>query len=300
MPASQPDTRLLVVSFPDTLDALHLSVSSRFEAAGIHPAGHEARILLCYRLGIEWSDFYNRAGLTIPESLYIQIENDMAQRLSGKPLSKILGVQEFYGREFRVSGDVLDPRQDTETLIDIALKRFDKAEVIRILDLGTGSGCILLTLLCELPKASGIGADISVKALQIARENAVNHAMTDRSEWLESDWYSAIPAEQFDLVVSNPPYIRAAVIPGLAPEVKNHDPILALDGGDDGLDAYKKILSSLKKFLKPDGIALFEIGYDQSEDVMRLSRESRFMHCDVHPDLAGQPRVAEICSGDKS
>lgn len=284
---------------PNILGAVHKALSLRLEKAGIEPAAHEARIVLCHRLGMDWHDFHAQAGLIISQSSLIQIESDMAQRLGGKPLSKILGVQEFYGREFHVSADVLDPRQDTETLIDIALKRFDKASPIRVLELGVGSGCILVTLLCELPEASGIGVDFSPKALEMARKNAKRHDVLKRSEWFESDWYSAVPAEQFDLVVSNPPYIRSTVIPELAPEVKNHDPILALDGGDDGLDAYKKIFSGLKNFLKPDGIALFEIGYDQSEDVMRLSRESRFMQCNVHPDLAGQPRVAEICSGDK-
>lgn len=285
--------------FPEKLGALHKAVTSNFEQAGIHPAAHEARILLTHRCAVEWGVFYNHQDQIVPAGILAQIQHDVSLRLSGKPLSKILGVQEFYGREFIVSEDALDPRADTETMIDLALKRLPRDRPLRILDLGTGSGCILLTLLCEYPQSTGVAVDYSTKALDIARQNAHRLNIQERCTFIHSSWFDDVTPEYFDLIVSNPPYIRRDVIPALSREVQNHDPILALDGGHDGLDAYKIIFSSLKNFLKPDGLALFEIGFDQREDIMRLGRESRFIQCDVHPDLSGQPRVAEIRCGDK-
>jgi release factor glutamine methyltransferase len=299
LPVSQPDDFLSQPSLI-TLGEIHKTLSHELEKAGISPASHEARILLCQRCGVGWGGFYDALDVPVTQDILKKILEDVEKRLAGMPMSKIIGVQEFYGREFIVSKDVLDPRPDTEMIIDLALKRFGRHLPLRILDLGTGSGCIVLTLLCEFSNASALAADISGKALDIAYKNAEKLGLSERCTFVESNWFNSIVYEEFDLIVSNPPYIRSDVIPELPREVQNHDPILALDGGQDGLEAYKIIFSVIKNYLKPNGIGLFEIGFDQRESIMRLGRESRFMHCDVHPDLSGQPRVAEICSGDKS
>ena len=169
---------------------------------------------------------------------------------------------------------------------------------VEILDLGTGSGCILIALLSELRESSGIGVDLSPKAIQIAHENAKTNDVDARIQWICGSWADAIDG-QFDLIVSNPPYIASSVIPNLDPEVRNHDPILALDGGMDGLQAYKIIFSQLPRLLKKGGRAFLEIGFDQERSIARLSEDSRIRIERIHPDLAGLPRVVEITRGDK-
>ncbi|HRQ61442.1 MAG TPA: peptide chain release factor N(5)-glutamine methyltransferase, partial [Alphaproteobacteria bacterium] len=184
----------------------------------------------------------------------------------------------------------LEPRADTEVLVDLALK---ESPPQRVLDLGTGTGCILLAILKHCPAASGIGIDQSQGALDMAQINAADHGLETRVRFLRGDWASGV-SETFDLVVSNPPYIESGVIPGLQNEVKNYDPILALDGGADGMEAYKIIFSQLRAILKPGGTALFEIGYDQSRKIERLAGEHGFNAISIHSDYAGNPRVAKI------
>jgi release factor glutamine methyltransferase len=201
----------------------------------------------------------------------------------------------------------LDPRPDTETLVEIALKiakkeiekKFHvKQKTAEILDLGTGSGCILIALLTELPYAHGVGVDLSYETLKIAALNAKTHGIGNRVSLICGSWAQALQA-RFDLIVGNPPYIASSSLPNLETEVRNHDPILALDGGKDGLEAYRNIFSSLPRLLKTNGKALFEIGFDQEDDIVRLGRESRIRIEGVHRDLAGRARVVEISCGDK-
>lgn len=261
----------------------------------------EARIIIRERTGQPWSAII--ANPDIPVGNLEQVESDVKRRLGGEPLSRIYGEREFHGLTFKISPAVLDPRPDTETLVDVALQKFHVKQAPEILDLGTGSGCILISLLHALPQARGTGVDVSSETLEIARENARTIGVIDRAEFTCGDWGTGLPSGGFDLVVSNPPYIASSVIPNLEPEVRNHDPILALDGGKDGLQAYKNIFPDLPRLLKKGGIALFEIGYDQEDAVMRLGKESRIrprIHiAGVHRDLAGRPRVVEISRGDK-
>lgn len=217
--------------------------------------------------------------------------------LAGTPLSRILGTQEFYGLEFALSADTLDPRQDTEILVDIALSRFTGNPPIRMLDMGTGTGCIIISILHELGVGTGIATDLSAGALETARRNAARHGLGDRINFVQTSWADGIDGT-FDLIVSNPPYIRSAVIPNLAKNVQNYDPILALDGGVDGLDAYKSIVTVIKNKLAPGGTALLEIGFDQGDDVMRLVANTGATRNRLHLDLAGNPRVVEISYGD--
>jgi release factor glutamine methyltransferase len=258
-------------------------IIERLKAAGIENAANEARWIL--------EDLGEDAEPS-------RIQQVIARRVKGEPLSRIMGRREFYGRMFALGPDTLDPRPDTETLIDIALQRFGKKGPQKILDLGTGTGCILITLLAEWPEAQGVAVDISPGALDIARQNAKTHGVLDRSRWILGSW-GAASDQSYDLIVSNPPYIRTEVIPILSPEVQNHDPILALDGGSDGLEAYKIIFTEIKKILNPGGIALLEIGFDQEESVARLAGESGLSVSSVHRDIGGNPRVVEITCGDK-
>lgn len=290
---------LKMISLPHKLGVLHKAIVEILRNAGLETATQEARHIIEKRLQYDWSAIISKPDQEITPDNLLLIANDLAFRVQGKPLSKIYGEREFYGRMFQVNEDVLDPRQDTETIIDLALKRFNHADELRIADFGTGSGCLLITLLKEFPNATGIGIDISPKALEIAQKNACDLRVIDRVQWLISDWFDNIPLQKFDFIVSNPPYIRESVIPELSAEVRNHDPILALSGGEDGLDAYKKIFYHLKDYLSASGAAFLEIGFDQAEDVMRLGRESRFNNIGVHPDLAGLPRVIELSCGDK-
>lgn len=258
----------------------------------------EARRILEKRAGIDWAKI-----ITDPEKLLTpeqqnEIESDLKRRKEGEPLSRIYHSREFWGLEFELSPDTLDPRPETELVVELSLKRFENKYPESILDLGTGTGCLLIALLSEFKTAKGTGIDKSSGAVIQAEKNAKQHGVDNRSSFICSSWFEALePA--YDLIVSNPPYIEHKEIANLTKEVKNHDPILALDGGHDGLQAYKEIFSDLKIFLKPGGTALFEIGFDQAQSVSRLAEDSGLHVKNVHHDLAGLPRVVEISCGDK-
>lgn len=213
----------------------------------------------------------------------------VSRRCQREPVSKILGYRDFWKHRFIVSEDVLDPRPDTETLIEAALDIAVRDRPIRIVDLGTGSGCILLTLLDELPNATGVGVDISETALAVAKCNAEALGLEHRAEFIVSDWFSALD-ETFDLVVSNPPYISTTEKDGLAPEVSIWDPEAALFAGMDGLQAYRKIASGLATVLKPNGTALLEIGFGQGQPVTDLIESAGFRRVSSHCDLGGVER----------
>ncbi len=254
----------------------------------------EARIIIEERTSYNWSDIISSPDSIITDEQHRNIMSDVDMRRLGKPLSRIYGRREFWGLEFLISKDTLDPRPDTELIIELALKYFPKDAPLKVLDLGTGSGCILISLLSEFTKAIGFGVDLSFSALRIAKKND----FTNRANFICSSWLDSISGK-FDLIVGNPPYIKNQIIATLPKEVRNHDPILALDGGADGLTPYKIIFPKLKNLLNDGGKALFEIGYDQEKDVMRLAEESRFMQRCVHLDLSGNPRVVDISNGDK-
>lgn len=245
-------------------------------------------------------------AMEIDSAVIEAMRADMRAVCQGRPLTRHYGVAEFWGLPFILNDHTLDPRPDTEIIVETALARFDRDAEIRILDMGTGSGCILIALLHEFKNAKGVGLDLSPHALSAANENAKVNGVSDRCEFMESNWFDALGEsfwEQFDLIVSNPPYIESAVIPELDDSVKNHDPILALDGGADGMQAYKIIFSKFLDYLKPDGIGLFEIGFDQCEQILRLGKKSRIRVVRIISDYAGNQRVAELShensNGDK-
>lgn len=283
---------------PDKLGDLYKFLRHTLGERGIDTPDIESRFIIEERTGHGWSTCIANPDTVISSAALESIRSDIEMRLSGMPLSRIHGHKQFWGLEFVVTPDTLDPRPDTETLVEKAIERFRNHPPARILDLGTGTGCILISLLKEFPAAVGVGVDRSLHALTVAKENARRNQVDARVSFVCGDWMDSLRGG-FDLIVSNPPYIASHVIPSLDTEVKNHDPILALDGGADGLDAYKKIFSSLKFFLNKGGYAFFEVGYDQKSEVMRLAEESGFLTPVLWLDLAGQPRVVEISSGDK-
>ncbi len=258
----------------------------------------EARWIIEYRTDYTLSDLIAAPESEISEDDLEKIDHDVARRLAGVPLTRIYGEAEFWGLKFGLSESTLDPRPETELIIELALKRFDTDQPLKILDLGTGTGCILIALLSEFLDAHGIGSDVSQGALAQAEKNAVFNGVDSRIKLVCTSWLEGIDS-RFDLIVSNPPYICKSVIPTLSPEVIQHDPILALDGGAQGLNPYIEIIPKIKNNLSSYGIALFEIGYDQKDDVMRLAEKSGFVQRCVHMDYAGNPRVVEISHGDK-
>lgn len=282
-----------------SLKPLYDDMIARLKGAGVDVPDLDARFIIEERTPYDWSDIIARPDSSVTQIQYDKIIGDINARIAGKPLSRIYGCREFWGLEFLISKDTLDPRPDSELIIDVALKHFpDRDRPLEILDLGTGSGCLLVSLLSEFKNARGWGVDLSFGAVKCAKENARKNHIAARAHFLCGSWRNGIN-KKFDLIVSNPPYISNQVIPTLSAEVRNHDPILALDGGNDGLEPYKELFPQLKNSMKPDGVALFEIGYDQEKDVMRLAEDAGFAQRTVHFDLAGNPRVVDISGGDK-
>lgn len=264
----------------------------RLSAAGIGEAEIETRHLLAHVLApaplaqaladpalVSWRSIADLADLAV-------------RRLERVPLSQVLGEQPFWTLDLAVTCDVLTPRADTETLVETALELAPR-EGVRVLDLGTGSGAILLALLAERPGWTGLGVDLSAEALAVAQGNADRSGLAERARFARGRWGDGLAEAGFDLIVSNPPYIRAAEIETLAPEVRDHEPRLALDGGPDGLDAYRELAPEIKRLLRPGGGFALEIGWDQAEAVSALARAAGLCVEGVRRDLAGRDRV--IC-----
>lgn len=259
--------------------------------------------MICAYAEFDQADFIVSGDKSVDKSVEKNVNESVRRRLSGEPISKIFGMREFWGMDFKVTKDTLSPRPETEILIEQALKWIDRQgrrdDALTILDMGTGTGCIPISLLSELPNAKAIAIDKSATALKIAEENSQKHKMNNRIEFIESDWFTNLECRKFDLIVSNPPYIPNLDKESLPKEVRNHDPSLALFGGVHGLDPYKIIFSKLNTHLNKAGRAFFEIGQNQLSDIARLVDESSLQLCDSEADLAGIPRVVEISCGDK-
>ena len=259
--------------------------AGELRAAGIEDAMRDARRLMGGALGVEAGRLTLLERDELAPRTVAAFEDAVRRRCEGEPVSHILGWREFYGRRFEVSADVLDPRPETEGLIAEAL-----SEPFReVLDLGTGSGCILLTLLAERPGATGVGTDLSPEALAVAGRNAESLGVAGRCTLIESDWFEAVGG-MFDLIVSNPPYIAAEEMAGLAPELA-HEPRLALTDEADGLSAYRVIAAGAGAHLAPKGRLLVEIGWQQGAEVAALFRAAGFADVTVLPDLDGRDRV---------
>lgn len=273
-----------------TARAAQAALAAALRAADMETADLDARLLLQGALGADATELARDPERALNEAEAARLADVAAQRLAHKPVSRIFGKREFYGRDFIINERVLDPRPDSETLIEAALEYLPPDAALTILDLGTGSGCLLLTLLAERDTMQGVGADVSPHALAVARDNAAHLGLESRAAFIESDWLKNI-AGRFDMIVSNPPYLAPGEMEFLARDVADYDPHLALYGGSDGLDPYRFICREAAAFLNPGGHLVFEIGALQASRVIAIMQEAGFEGVALRQDLAGRDRV---------
>jgi release factor glutamine methyltransferase len=278
-----------------TVDAVRRVLTAQFGRAAVDSAELDARILTGAVLGLDLTGMIAAAGRRLSDDEAARLETYASRRSAGEPVARIVGMKEFWGLKLRLSPETLVPRPDTETVVEAALEvlrvRSRSDGPLRLADLGTGSGAILLALLSELPRAFGVGTDTSEAALHTARENARQPALLSRTAFVACD-YGAALAGPFDLIVSNPPYIRSDAIAVLDAAVRDHDPRLALDGGADGLDAYRAIIPDATRLLAPGGALVVEVGHGQSAEVIRLMTRAGLLPAGPpKADLAGIDRA---------
>ena len=270
-----------------------------FREAGLQTAALDARLLASHVCALTPEETIANPGFMLSPEMTARINEAAARRLAGEPVSRIIGHREFWGLPFSLSPHTLDPRPETELLVEAVLD-YVRAEGLvnsrlRVLDLGTGSGCLLGALLSELPLSTGVGVDRSEEALCIARENLRRLGLLNRASFLCADWARTLSDASFDVIVCNPPYICSSEIAGLEAEVKGFDPRLALDGGEDGLEAFRAILSQALRVLRTEGFLIFETGYQQAQSVRDMMVEAwlgagRF-EAQVLADLSGKARA---------
>ncbi len=264
---------------------------ARLKAAGIDQPAIDARLMLEAAADATRTDIVTDPYRVITPEQAATLDSYLARRERREPVSHILGRKGFWKIMLNVTPDVLTPRPDTETIVEAALRDWPEHEPRTVLDLGVGSGAIILAILAERPAAKGLGVDISEEALAVARENAANLDLDGRIALLRGDWTGGLAEESFDLVVSNPPYIPSQDIETLEPEVRDHEPRLALDGGADGLDHYRVLAPEILRVLKPGGRFLVEIGHDQSLQVEPLFRDAGGVEVSTLKDLSDRHRV---------
>lgn len=275
---------------PPTIGEAVNTLTARFAAAGLDSPRLDARVLVAHVLAAEAAKVFVRSAEPFPADRMASLEDVAARRLRHEPVSRIRGTREFWGLTFELGAATLDPRPDTETLVEAALRLRKPGHRARILDLGTGSGCILLAILSAWPEAEGIGIDLSPEALAVATRNAHRLKLEERAVFQHGHWCDGLTGA-FDVIVSNPPYITDAEMRDLAPEVAQYDPVLALRGGPDGLEAYRAIAADLRGLLRPDGTVLFEVGIDQADTVADILSSHYLPSTAFYRDLAGVARV---------
>ena len=263
---------------------------------GFETAALDARLLTGHALGLDALSLATREQDQVSDADAARVAEFVQRRMGGESVARIIGEREFYGLPFRLGPATLEPRPDTELLVDLAIERLPQGG--RLLDLGTGTGCIPVAILANRPDASGVATDLNSDALTMARENAERNGVGARLGFAQGNWFEALTAPAagrigFDLILSNPPYITSAVVETLAPEVKDFDPRLALDGGPDGLAPYRILTAEAARHLVPGGRVLVEIGYDQGAAVVELFAVHGFADIVVHKDLNGLDRVVE-------
>ena len=282
------------MSMKSSIGEVLREAARELEYAGVPEARREAGSLLSFILGRDRTFLISHAEDPVDENSWARLREFVERRAAGEPLQYITGVQDFYGREFRVTPDVLIPRPETELLVEAALQKVGAAPFI--CDVGTGSGCIAVTLLCEIVSARAVLIDKSPAALEIAKINAQNLSVAERAHFLVSDCFDSLDfrKDEFDLVVSNPPYVSAAALAGLQREVRDHEPLIALSPGDDGLSVIRRLIQNAPAYIKPNGYMLMEIGFDQGEAVERLIEGSAWRLHEIRPDLQGIPRIVVL------
>lgn len=276
--------------------------TDRLQQAGIDNPSLDARWLFCHALNNDRAQLLSQSQRILTTGEQAQIDALITRRAAHEPVARIIGAREFWGLRFSLNEATLEPRPDSETVVEVVLKILDASDLrgkkLRLLDLGTGTGCLLLSLLHEQPSATGIGIDIAPRAVEQARQNAQALELQTRASFHVDDWFAGLRAgdstkntiPKFDVIVSNPPYIPASDIANLMPEVRNHDPLRALDGGADGRDPYRHLIPQLKDFLNPKGLVVFEVGIDQAHDVAALLETHAFINIHLYKDLGGIER----------
>ncbi|MDF0498537.1 peptide chain release factor N(5)-glutamine methyltransferase [Bradyrhizobium yuanmingense] len=277
-----------------SIESARRALAAQLRSARLDEAELDARILISAALGLDLTGLVTQAARLLTAAEASRLAQHAQRRIAGEPVSRILGTREFWGLPFRLSEATLVPRPDTETVVELALEILRERHAPhppRIADIGTGSGAILLALLHEIPDAFGVGTDLSQNALMTARDNAAALGLADRAAFVACS-YAAALGGPFDLIVSNPPYIPSAEIPKLSIEVREHDPHLALDGGNDGYDAYRALIPQASERLAPGGALVVEAGQGQAQNIETLMRAAA-LSLDRSPkaDLAGIPRA---------
>ncbi|RZJ00334.1 MAG: peptide chain release factor N(5)-glutamine methyltransferase [Brevundimonas sp.] len=276
---------------PLTLLTAWKAATATLKAGQIDSPSIDARLLLEVAAGCSRTDILTDPYRVVTPDQQVVLDANVARRLRREPVSRILGRKGFWKIMLNVTPDVLSPRPDTEAILDVVLLHFPPHQAFEMIDLGTGSGAILLAILAERFGARGVGTDVSSEALAVAKENAANLDLDGRSTFLRTEWAAGFGDASFDCVVSNPPYIPTEDILGLDPEVRDHDPHLALDGGPDGLQAYRELAPEIRRILRPEGIFAVEIGWDQGPQVQALFEAEGFTDVIVVKDLSDRDRV---------
>jgi release factor glutamine methyltransferase len=274
-----------------TLVKAWTAAKDRLKAAGIDQPSIDARLMLEVAADVSRTEIVTDPYRELSAEQEATLEDYLARRARREPVSHIIGRKGFWKILLQVNKNVLTPRPETEVIVDEVLKAFPEAMHFNMLDLGVGSGTILLAVLAERPAAKGLGVDASDEALAVARDNAASLDLNTRAAFLHGDWTAGLGDATFDLVVSNPPYIPTADIDTLEPEVRDHEPRLALDGGADGLDAYRLLAPEILRVLKPGGMFAVEIGFDQSKAVEALFRQAGGQEVRTVKDLSTHDRV---------
>lgn len=264
------------------------------QTAGVPEARREAGSLLSFVIGEDRTFLISHAEDRLDAMVLDRFRETVGRRAQGEPLQYITGVQDFYGREFQVTTDVLIPRPETELLIEAALAVIGGVSAPLICDVGTGSGCIAVTLLCERSDARAVAVDVSQAALAVAAENARRHGVGERVDLKISDCFAELDPTPFDLIVSNPPYVSSRALSGLQREVRDHEPLVALSPGADGLSVIRRLLHDGPAFMKPNGHLIMEIGFDQGEKVQELIDPNRWRLVEIRPDLQSIPRIVVV------
>ena len=264
--------------------------------AGIKTANLDARVLLSEALELKEKYFFS--DFKISKNKYNLYQNYIKQRLEGKPVSKIIYKRAFWKSDYYINENVLDPRPDSETIIETAIKFSFKEKFENVLDLGTGSGCLITSIIAEFPLSFGVGVDISFNAIKVASRNSKNLNLDNRIQFIVSDWFNSIKGK-FDLIVCNPPYIESSKISLLPNEVKLYDPHGAIDGGIDGLNSYRTIASEISQFINPNGKIIFEIGFSQEHQVINIMKQYGFINLLKVKDLSNIVRCLVFCLKNK-
>lgn len=279
-----------------TIGSLIEAAALRLGASGIEGGRRDARILMGHVTGLDHAGLISAAGEVVDGEVAGRFEVLVERRASGEPVHRILGHRDFFGRNFTVAPGVLEPRPETELLVARVLEDFAPDRPWHFADIGTGSGVIAVSLLCELPLARAVASDLSAAVLSAARANARRHGVLARLETVEADILPQKGGAELDFAVSNPPYIETGALPRLQREVRLHDPVLALDGGRDGLDVYRKIFTTVQARLKPGAPLYLETGHGQHSAIGALAAAAGWSVRSTHADLAGLERVMVIGS----